>query len=89
MELATQLTKPALEILSGDRQLARQSEKREVVAVAAERQDAAAVRAEVFVNRRAGATGAAFQRRLGTNGNRIGHAPKELPQPQVCFAFGL
>jgi len=43
----------------------------------------------MLVNGRAGAAGAAFQSRLGTNGNGIGHAPKELPQPQVCFAFGL
>ena len=79
----------------------RETEIREVVAVPAEREDAAAARAEVLVDGCARAAVAALERRDVTNRNGIGshgcpwqcslapHAPKELPQPQDCFAFGL
>src|SRR5688572_16531530 len=59
MELATELAEPALEILRVNGELARQPEEREVVAVSPEGENAAAVRAEVLVDRSAGATAAA------------------------------
>ena len=106
MKLTAQIAEAPLEVRRRDRQLARQAEEREVVAVPAQRQDAAALRAEVLVDRSAGAAAAALERRDGltrmasnresvdgtvpqTASPAARHAPNELPQPQVCFAFGL
>ena len=65
MKLAAQRAEPLLEIGRVEVQLARQPEEREVVAVAAERQDLRALRAEVHVDRRAAAAGAALELKRG------------------------
>ena len=59
MKLPAERAEPLLEIGDVEIQLARQAEKREVVAVPAERQDLRALRAEVHVDRRAAAAIAA------------------------------
>src|SRR5688572_2259722 len=100
MKLAAQVAKAALEVLRVDPEAARQAKEREEVPEAAERQNAIALRAEMLVDRGASAAVAALERRCGAQRNRVGshmrgtspaahQAPKELPQPQVCFAFGL
>jgi len=63
MKLAAQVAEPALEIVGVDDELARQAEKREVIAVAPEREDAAALRAEMVVDRRARAAVTTFENR--------------------------
>ncbi len=55
MKLPAQAAEPLLEIVGADVELARQPEKREVVAVPADRQDLRALRAEVRVDGRAAA----------------------------------
>ena len=63
MKLAAQFTKAPLEIARVDDQLSRQTEKRKIVAVAAEREDAAALRAEVLVDGSTRAAAAALEHR--------------------------
>ena len=91
MELAAERAKPLFEIGDVEVQLARNAEEREIVALTAERQDLRALRAEVHVDRGAAAAGAADLNRGGRGGGHftLFYAPKELPQPQVDFAFGL
>ena len=91
MKLAAQLAEAPLEIRAVDVQFSRQAEEAEVVAVAPEGQNFRALRAEVRVEGRAGAALAAHLKRRGCRGRhtRRAYAPKELPQPQVVFAFGL
>src|SRR5207247_9488761 len=60
MKLAAQLAEAPLEIAGVDDKTARQTEKRKVVAVASEREDAAALRAEVLVDGSARAAVAAL-----------------------------
>jgi hypothetical protein len=71
MELPAQLAKASLELVLRNRQLPRQAEEGEIVAVPAERQDATALRAEVLVNRSTGAAASAFQCRDRLRRNRI------------------
>jgi hypothetical protein len=94
MELAAEIAEASLEVRQIDLQPAWQAEEAEVVAVPPDRQDPAALRTEVIVDWRAGAAASAFELRYranrdGLSGGHGGYAPKELPQPQVCFAFGL
>jgi hypothetical protein len=61
MELAAQLPEAAIEILDVERERPRQSHEREEVAVAADRQNAAAIGAEVLVDRSTRTAAAAFE----------------------------
>ena len=70
-----------LELCRVQHQLSRNPEEREIVRLLGKRQDVLALRAEVSLGRRTCAAIAALI--------HDGYAPKELPQPQVCFAFGL
>ena len=91
MELAAERTEPLFEVSDVEVQLPGNAEKRKIVALTAERQDLRALRAEVHVDRRAAAAGSADLNRRGRGGGHftLFYAPKELPQPQVAFAFGL
>ena len=71
MKLPLKLRQALLELGLLNRQLPRQTEEREVVAVTAKRQDAAALRAEVLVHRSPSAAAAALERRNGAHGNRV------------------
>ena len=82
MKLTAERTEPLLEVGRVHRQLSRQPEEAEVVALTGERQDLRALGTEVRIERSACAAMAASLER-GV------HAPNELPQPQVVFAFGL
>src|SRR5262245_13568146 len=66
VELAAQFAEPLLELLRIDVQTPGQAEEREVVAMATKRQDPAALRAEMLVERGARAAAAAFEHRRGT-----------------------
>src|SRR5262249_734577 len=127
MKFATEVAEALFEILRIEREAARQPQECKVVPMPAQRKDPAALRAEVLVNRRAGAAVSALEHRGSTDWNRFGshletdgrqpaasasrsalpssvrgqlaagrflraagpHAPNELPQPHVDFAFGL
>ena len=65
MKLPAQRAETLLEIGDVEVQLARHAEKREVVALPAERQDLGALRTEVHVDRRAAAAGPADLNRTG------------------------
>jgi hypothetical protein len=65
MELAAERSEALLEIRRLDAELARQAEKAEVVAHAAERQELRALRAEVRVDRRTAAAVATDLKREG------------------------
>src|SRR5262245_35075456 len=72
MKLAAQLAEAPLEIGRLDRQLPRQTEEREVVAMTAQRENAAALRTEVLVDRSPRAAAAALERRYGLDWYRVG-----------------
>ncbi len=101
VKLPTELPESSLEITKVNPQTPRQSEEREVVSMTTEREDSAALPAEVLVDRRTRAAIATLERRYRTNRDGFDchlrgarpasgrQAPNELPQPQVCVAFGL
>ncbi len=62
MELAAQVPEPPLEVLRIEPEPSGQAEEREVISLAAEREDPVALGAEVFVDRRARAAVAALER---------------------------
>src|SRR5688572_16956651 len=72
MKLAAQIPEPALEVLQVERQPPLHAEELEIVAVAPERQDAVALRAEMVVHGRAGAAVAALERGHGADGDGFG-----------------
>src|SRR5258706_5278747 len=86
MQLTAQAAEPLLEIVRVDGQLARQAEKREVIAVAADGEKPGALRAEVGVDGRAAAAIAADLKRvcdLGTHGEQV--PTGTLPMPRTSF----
>ena len=84
VEQAAERPEPLLEVLHVEVQPAAQAEEREVVAVAAERQDPVAARAEVHVHRRAGA---AVLARVDGNGGGVGlHIEGARGRPAGCPA---
>jgi len=72
MKLAAQLAKALLEILRVDGEPPRQAEEREVVAVPAQREEAAALRAEVLINGSTRAAVAALEDGKRADWNRFG-----------------
>ena len=63
VEFAAQLSETPFEILSIDTEVTRQAKEAEVITKPPERKDAVALRAEVLIDRRAGAAIATLERR--------------------------
>ena len=82
MKLTAERSEAPFQIGGVEVQLPRQPEEAEIVGLTLERKDFRALWTEVRVERGARAAVAAGLQRGG-------HAPNELPQPQVDFAFGL
>ena len=87
MKLPAERAEVPVELGRVNRQPSRETHELEVIALASEGEDSGALRTEVDVYWSAAA--AALADLNGRCTDFRGHPPKELPQPQVVFAFGL